>query len=645
MAIEERESGRGPTTAVSVNRHPESCSCIQCRIPNPQSQLPQLALTPIRTVSMPSTEFFALQQAVAGRYSLIEEIGRGGMGVVFKARDLALDRPVAIKLLPPALAVSEDRRRRFLREARTAAALSHPHIVPIHSVEEHDGLVFFVMSLVEGESLGQRVRRAGALPVGEAMRVMQEVAWALAHAHARGVVHRDVKPDNILLDRDGDRALVTDFGIAYTVGRDTPVEGVAMGTPAYMSPEQGAGEEATAQSDLYALGVTAWMAVAGRPPFDGPDAMSFLVQHASEPAPSLATARAGLPDAFVRAVDGCLAKAPGDRWASAEVLAAVLGEERSRVAVVPAPVRVYLREWERAGAEVATAGTAAGVAGVLGLILDALPDASFTASILSAVYLLIAALMGALGAERIAQLGGHARQLLRAGYDARALAVALRRELPARAEEAHSVGAKTGRAFLATGVVALGVGAGSMWGLWQNTADFMTVVLGALSVVAPTVAVRALWGFVQRGSTEGPWNRLASGWLGRAIFRVAGIGLPPVSAPSLEGGEATVLAVGERVRLAHAALPAAQRGVLGDVPSLVARLERDALHLRAGPRSPEGRAKLEEVMAALELLRLDLLKAGALNAGQVELTAAIERVREIGRRVDAMGETERLLGD
>ena len=144
-------------------------------------------------------EFFALQSAVAGRYSLVAEIGRGGMGIVFAARDVALDRPVAIKLLPPSLASSDDARRRFLREARTAASLSHPHIVPIHAVEERDGLVFFVMSLVDGESLGARVRRLGPLPPCEAMRVVQEVAWALGHAHARGIVHRDVKPDNILL--------------------------------------------------------------------------------------------------------------------------------------------------------------------------------------------------------------------------------------------------------------------------------------------------------------------------------------------------------------------------------------------------------------------------------------------------------------
>jgi serine/threonine-protein kinase len=150
--------------------------------------------------SQPSPEFLALQEACAGRYSLIRELGRGGMGIVFLARDLALERLVAIKLLPPNLAESPGSREEFLREARTAAGLAHPHIVPIHSVESVGQLVFFVMGFVDGETLGERVRRNGPLPVGEAMRVVQEVAWALNHAHARGVVHRDVKPDNVLLE-------------------------------------------------------------------------------------------------------------------------------------------------------------------------------------------------------------------------------------------------------------------------------------------------------------------------------------------------------------------------------------------------------------------------------------------------------------
>ncbi|MBP6572033.1 MAG: serine/threonine protein kinase, partial [Gemmatimonadales bacterium] len=138
----------------------------------------------------PSPEFLALQAQVAGRYSLDRELGRGGMGIVFLAREVALDRLVAIKLLPPALTANASLRERFLREARTAAQLSHPHIVPIHAVESHEALVFFVMTYVRGETLGERLRARGALPMAVALRVMQEVSWAIAHAHARGVIHR-----------------------------------------------------------------------------------------------------------------------------------------------------------------------------------------------------------------------------------------------------------------------------------------------------------------------------------------------------------------------------------------------------------------------------------------------------------------------
>src|SRR5690349_8770180 len=199
----------------------------------------------------PSTELLSLQEAVAGRYFVERELGRGGMGVVYLARDVALDRLVAIKLLPPSLAASADLRSRFLREARMAAQLSHPHIVPIHAVEEHVGLVFFVMSFVDGETLGERVRRTGPLASSDAMRIMQEVAWALAHAHARGVVHRDVKPDNILLERETGRAMVTDFGIARAAESRTPAGGLVIGTPQYMSPEHARGEPVDGRSDLY----------------------------------------------------------------------------------------------------------------------------------------------------------------------------------------------------------------------------------------------------------------------------------------------------------------------------------------------------------------------------------------------------------
>ena len=192
-------------------------------------------------------EFIALQRALAGRYSLERELGRGGMGIVFLARDVALDRPVAIKLLPPAMAAQPALRDRFLREARTAAKLSQPNIVPIHAVEESGDLVFFVMSFVDGETLGQRLRSRGPLTPHEVARLLQEVAWALGYAHGRGVVHRDVKPDNIMLERGTGRAVVMDFGIAAAGdgGR-----GEILGTAQYVSPEQANGDPVDGRSDL-----------------------------------------------------------------------------------------------------------------------------------------------------------------------------------------------------------------------------------------------------------------------------------------------------------------------------------------------------------------------------------------------------------
>src|SRR6476469_7623240 len=190
--------------------------------------------------------FLSFQLALAGRYSIDREIGRGGMGVVYLAREVHLDRPVAIKLLPPDRAVDPDLRERFLREARLAAKLSHPNIIPIHAVDETGDFVYFVMAYVDGETLAHRVRTRGPLPSSEGSRVLREVAWALAYAHSLGVVHRDVKPDNILLESSTGRVLVADFGIAAAAG-DAAADGIA-GTPEFMSPEQALGGAIDARS-------------------------------------------------------------------------------------------------------------------------------------------------------------------------------------------------------------------------------------------------------------------------------------------------------------------------------------------------------------------------------------------------------------
>src|SRR5712691_11826571 len=272
-----------------------------------------------------SLEFLALQDLLAGRYSIERELGRGGMGIVLLARDVALDRPVAIKLLPPHLATRPDERDRFLEEARIAAGLAHPNIVPIHLVEAHGDLVFFVMGFVDGETLRDRVERAGPLPPRLATKLLQEVAWALGAAHQRGVIHRDVKPDNIMIERATERAVVTDFGIA--LGRPTAETaagggggGAVTGTARYMSPEQACGEPVDARSDLYSLGATFFYALTGRAPFEAANLPAILTKHVYEPAPQVQALRAEVPTKLSAVVDRLLRKAPPERFQTADDL-------------------------------------------------------------------------------------------------------------------------------------------------------------------------------------------------------------------------------------------------------------------------------------------------------------------------------------
>src|SRR6266851_723724 len=290
-----------------------------------------------------SAECLPLQEVLAGRYSIERELGRGGMGIVLLARDVALDRRVAIKLLPPHLAARSGDRDRFLQEARTAAGLAHPNIVPIHLVEARGELVFFVMGYVDGESLRDRVERAGPLPPRLTMKLLQEVAWALGYAHQRGVIHRDVKPDNIMIERATERALVTDFGIA--LGRRTPetAGGQIVGTARYMSPEQACGEPVDARSDLYSLGATLFYALTGRAPFEGANSPAILTKHVYETAPLVQALRPELPAKLAALVDRLLRKAPAERFQTADDLARVVGEARGRDFRAPPLVRAFVR--------------------------------------------------------------------------------------------------------------------------------------------------------------------------------------------------------------------------------------------------------------------------------------------------------------
>ena len=266
----------------------------------------------------------------AGRYTIERELGRGGMAVVYLARDVKHGRPVAVKVLNADLAPSGGAAARFLREIAITANLQHPHILPLHDSGEFEGLVYYVMPYVAGESLRERIARERPLTVVEAIRIARDVAGALDHAHRRGIVHRDIKPGNILLE-DG-QAIVADFGIARAVSEavsatagaqgSVTLPGVALGTPAYMSPEQAVGEgEATAQSDVYSLGCVLYEMLGGVPPFTASTTEALLAKHLSEAPRPLRNVRPDIPANVEQAVVRALSKNPHDRFPSAGALA------------------------------------------------------------------------------------------------------------------------------------------------------------------------------------------------------------------------------------------------------------------------------------------------------------------------------------
>lgn len=264
-------------------------------------------------------------EALVDRYALKREIGRGGMGIVYLARDKRLERLVAIKTLPPHLAKDPGLRERFLRESRTAGGMAHQNIVPIHGADEIGGHVFFVMPFIDGESLAAKVIHQGRLAPVAVARYLRDVAAALGHAHARGIIHRDVKAENILIERATDRAVVTDFGIAR-LAEATPltVTGQVLGTVYYVSPEQVSGDRVDARSDLYSLGVVGFLALTGRFPHEGEVASAVLVAHVTRHAPPVGAVGRDVPPALATIVDRCLSRDPAHRYASADDLLAAL---------------------------------------------------------------------------------------------------------------------------------------------------------------------------------------------------------------------------------------------------------------------------------------------------------------------------------
>jgi eukaryotic-like serine/threonine-protein kinase len=351
-----------------------------------------------------------IRRQLGDRYDIERELGRGGMGAVYLARDLRLDRLVALKVLPRELAGDPSLRERFLRETRTAASFSHPNIVPVHAVEERDDLIAFAMGFVEGESLANRVRRAGPLEVRGIVRLLQDIGYALAYAHGRGVVHRDIKPDNIMLERATGRALLMDFGISRSITAKVDVQGLTrvgevVGTPEYMSPEQASGDVVDGRSDLYALGLVALFALTGRPAISADSTQQILVKQLTELPPSATSLRPDLPASLGAAIDRCVAKEPSDRFATAEALVETIDEAQLAAPEIPIAVRLFAQE-----------------AGTLGLVLTFLVITSWLLvrtlgrEIGTAWATLPAMMLVAIGFTRTLQALAAARRLADAGF-------------------------------------------------------------------------------------------------------------------------------------------------------------------------------------------------------------------------------------
>jgi serine/threonine-protein kinase len=615
---------------------------------------------------MHDAEFISLQEALAGEYSLERELGRGGMGIVYLAREVQLDRLVAIKLLPRLLADRPEVRERFLREARMAASLSHPHIVPIYRVGEAKGLVFFVMAYVNGETLGERLRARGPLPIAVATRLFREVTWALSYAHGRGIVHRDVKPDNILIEADTGRALVTDFGIARGAEQTEITDpGRVMGTAHFMSPEQGASEPVDGRSDFYSLGVVAYLAVSGKLPFDAPSVPALLAQHATANVPALTTVAPTIPASLASVIERCLRKNPDERWSSGEALVEAID---AASAPVRAKLPMALRVWAQNDDPLRPAYTAwYWLFGMQFMLVPRLRDLVW---------------LGAFAVPLIPMGIYHARKTykaLSAGYGIRDLRTALSAWQAERREEilfdAGSGEPRWARLMRAltygTGIAAL-VSLPRLVGAAFNVVE--AAIIGAIGTSAiltftasNALGVRLISPRFKARLVGAARSSILNSRFGEWVVKK----LTPKkrSAAAELNYRPTEMALGMAVGDLFAALPKPYRDDLSELPKVVERLESHAAAARtrmeelnallaaAGSDKPSpetatlieardtAKRELGDSVAALEAVRLDLLR---LHGGAVDLrpiTTVLEAARELGEQLDRLNQANRIVAD
>ena len=619
----------------------------------------------------PDRLFLDFQSALAGRYSLEREVGRGGMGVVYLAREVRLDRPVAIKLLPPSKTADPKLRERFLREARTAAKLSHPNVISIHAVEETGGFVFFAMAYVEGETLTERVRRRGPLPPSEAARILRDVAWALAYAHGQGVVHRDVKPDNILIEQGSGRVLVADFGIAGVVaGAGALVAGEVVGTPEFMSPEQALGEAVDARSDLYSLGVVGYFALSGTLPFEAAKATDVLAKQVTEAAPPLASAAPGVPRRLAQAIDRCLAKDPADRPDGTATLAEQLSHALEQRRELPVALRAFVKHDARLDG--------GGVLIYPFAMLFAAPLAGWLGGSVAAGF---ATLVAGYTVVPLGVLVNRARRLLKAGFGHSDLGVAFKAEIErGREERAFGVGHGPSLierilkriAAVSFSVAGLGIFAGATLGGGDALFSLVAISAGAGLISGFSVLVM----LQRRRDVDSEfWGRLWTGRLGRWLFGIARPFAGAKAIPASLTHRPTELSIGMAAEQLYESLPKETQRQLRDLPDVVHRLEDDAQRTRhrledlqealgdAGRTAADPtigarhdriladltaerelvQKRLADAVAALETIRLNLLRLHAGTGSVQSLTTDLGLAREVAKEIGLLLEGQRVV--
>ena len=646
----------------------------------------------IRMAQHPDAHFIALQQALAGAYSLDRELGRGGMGIVYLAREVSLARPVAIKVLPPALAARADLRESFLRESQTVARLNHPNIVQVYAAGERGGFVYIAMAYVEGITLGERIRTRGPLLPGQAARVLREVAWALAYAHGARIVHRDVSAENILLERGSERAIVTDFGIAsamQTAALDAA--GQIMGNAHYVSPEQAAGEPVDARSDLYSLGIVGYYALTGRLPFDGETSADVVAQHLNTAPASITSVAGSVPPRLAAAVERCLHKDPIRRYRNAESFAEAIDLAFEHAKEIPAPLRSWINQGERelpARLAMLGVGTMTGITFAIGFRHPALFFIPFVP----------------LGGLSFIPALTRLRRVLADGYHVDDLHTALREHQLARGEEIEYERRQGSPRVRRALRILLGLSAGGtvlgMYMAFSGTrmavklspalmgplaaVEMMTFTTLFFSLVGLTVAGVPLAGeFIRHRLSSRIASANISFWKGKwgaRIAKIAGIGIKAAQRPTLGMPVLTEIALGRATDHLFLALPKAARRELAALPEIVRRLESDASKQRdtinalddqlaaferggdalqdasrsalahelatARARSAE---RLAATVAALEGIRLDLLRLQMGSAPIESVTATLDAARHIsdriGESIAAQMEVDRLLQD